>query len=370
MERKRKLAQVLVKYSTALKAGEKVMIEATDVPDEFLNILIDEILASGAYPFVFRYTQKVQKQLLLATNEEYANLKKKYMMPIMEDMDAYIAIRANVNSFELSDVPTPTIRINTKFYQEPIVRQRVNHTKWVILNYPTPAFAQQAGLSTQQFEDYYFDVCTFDYAKMQNAMEALKNLMERTDRVHIVGNGTDLHFSIKGIPAVPCAGKFNIPDGEVFTAPVRESMNGHISYTIPTLYDGKRFDNVRLEVQNGKIIKATSSNTAAQNFILDTDEGARYFGEFAFGVNPYVKIPMLDILFDEKMAGSFHLTPGACYEDAYNGNHSAVHWDLVCCQTKEYGGGEIYFDDVLIRKDGVFVLPELRALNFENETVK
>lgn len=370
MERERKLARILVNYSTTLKAGEKVMVEATDVPDLFVSVLVDEILKVGAYPFVFRYSQKIKKQILLATNEEYATLKKKYMMPVMEDMDAYIAIRANNNSFELSDVPTPTIRVNTRFYQEPIVRQRVNNTKWVILNYPTSAFAQQAGLSTEQFENYYFDVCTFDYAKMGKAMEALKALMEKTDRVHIVGNGTDLTFSIKGIPAVPCAGKFNIPDGEVFTAPVRESVNGHISYTVPTLYDGKRFDNVRLEIEKGKIVKATSSNSAAQNFILDTDEGARYFGEFALGVNPYVKIPMLDILFDEKMAGSFHFTPGACYEDAFNGNHSAVHWDLVCCQTKEYGGGEIYFDDVLIRKDGVFVLKELLPLNFENETVK
>lgn len=367
MERERKLANILVNYSTELKKGEKVMIEATDVPDAFLSILIDEVTKVGAYPFVYRLSQQINKQLLLATDEEYALLKKKYMFPIMEDMNAYIGIRANNNSFEFSDVPTTNIKINTKYYQEPVTRQRVNKTKWVILNYPTPAFAQQAGLSTSQFEKYYFDVCTFDYAKMNNAMQALKTLMEKTDKVHILGNGTDLLFSIKGIPAIPCAGKFNIPDGEVFTAPVRESMNGHISYTVPTIYDGKRFDNVKLEMKNGKIIKATSSNTEAQNYILDTDDGARYFGEFAIGVNPYVKIPMLDILFDEKMAGSFHLTPGACYEEADNGNHSAVHWDLVCCQTKEFGGGEIYFDDVLIRKDGIFVLPELMPLNFADE---
>lgn len=365
MEKQRKLAQVLVNYSTELKKGEKVMIETTDVPDDFLEILIEEIAKVGAYPFVIKHTTAIKKQLLLATNEEYALLKKKYMMPMMQDMDAYISIRANNNSFELSDVPTEKIRINTKFYQEPVVQERVRNTKWVILNYPTSAFAQQAGISTKAFEDFYYDVCTFDYAKMNDAMKALKDLMERTDKVHILGNGTDLKFSIKGIPAIPCAGKFNIPDGEVFTAPVKNSMNGYISYTVPTLYDGKRFENCKFEVKDGKIVKATSSNTEAMNYILDTDEGARYFGEFALGVNPYVTKPMLDILFDEKMAGSFHLTPGASYDEAFNGNKSAVHWDLVCCQTPEYGGGEIYFDDVLIRKDGKFVLPELLPLNFE-----
>ena len=367
MERERKLAKVLVHYSTELKKGEKVMIEATDVPDSFLEILLEEIVAVGAYPFVIRHSALIKKQLLLATDQEYALLKKKYMMPMMEDMDAYIAIRANNNSFELSDVPTEKIRVHTKFYQEPVVQERVRNTKWVILNYPTPSFAQQAGISTKAFEDYYYDVCTFDYAKMNVAMKALKDLMEKTDKVHILGNGTDLRFSIKGIPAIPCAGKFNIPDGEVFTAPVKNSMNGHISYTVPTLYDGKRFEHCYFEVKDGKIVKATSSNTEAMNYILDTDEGARYFGEFALGVNPYVTKPMLDILFDEKMAGSFHLTPGAAYDDAFNGNKSAVHWDLVCCQTQQYGGGEIYFDDVLIRKDGKFVLEELKPLNFEQE---
>lgn len=370
MEKQRKLAQILVNYSTELKPKEKVLIEATDIPDDFLSILVEQVVKAGAYPFVIRHSNLLKKQLLLATDEDYAKLKTKYLLPVMEDMDAYIGIRANHNSFEFSDVPTPIIRTNTKFFQEPVLRERVNNTKWVILNYPTSAFAQQAGLSTKQFENYYFDVCTFDYEKIAGAMQALKNLMEKTDKVHIIGPGTDLRFSIKGIPAVPCAGKFNIPDGEVFTAPVRDSVNGKISFTIPTIYDGKRFDNVVLEVENGRIINATSSNTAAQNYILDSDEGARYFGEFAIGVNPYVKLPMLDILFDEKMAGSFHLTPGACYEEAYNGNHSCIHWDLVCCQTPEYGGGEIWFDDVLIRKDGRFVLPTLYPLNFDDEVIK
>lgn len=204
------------------------------------------------------------------------------------------------------------------------------------------------------------------YSKMDKAMDALKDLMERTDKVHLVAPGTDLTFSIKGIPAVKCAGECNIPDGEVYTAPVRESMNGTIAYNTPSLEDGFTYENIKFEIKDGKIIKATANDNERINAMLDTDEGARYFGEFAIGVNPYVLQPMKDILFDEKICGSFHLTPGMCYEDAPNGNKSAVHWDLVQIQRPEYGGGEIWFDDVLIRKDGLFVIDELLPLNPEN----
>ena len=235
-----------------------------------------------------------------------------------------------------------------------------------MLRYPNPSMAQLAGSSQEAFEDFYFNVCTLDYKKMSDAMDPLVDLMNRTDRVHIKGPGTDLTFSIKGIPAVKCDGLRNIPDGEVYTAPVRESMNGVISYNTFSEEQGFTFENIKFEVKDGKIIHATANDTDRINALLDTDEGARYFGEFAIGVNPYVLSPMKDTLFDEKICGSFHLTPGKCYEDAFNGNHSAVHWDLVMIQRPEYGGGEIYFDNVLIRKDGIFVTDELKGLNPEN----
>ena len=190
--------------------------------------------------------------------------------------------------------------------------------------------------------------------------------MEKTDKVRLVAKGTDLTFSIKGIPAVKCAGHMNIPDGEVYTAPVKDSVNGVITFNAPTLENGIKHENVRLVFKNGRIVEATSSDTKALNDVLDTDEGARYVGEFAIGVNPYVTSPMLDILFDEKISGSIHFTPGCCYDDAYNGNKSSVHWDMVLIQTPEWGGGEIYFDDMLIRKDGLFVTESLRCLNPEN----
>ena len=283
----------------------------------------------------------------------------------MKGMDAYIAVRAGENTSELADVPSDKLNMYYKL-TSPTLDYRVNKTKWVVLRYPNPSMAQLANKSQEAFEDFYFDVCTLDYKKMSKAMDPLVDLMNRTDRVHIKGPGTDLRFSIKDIPAIKCDGLRNIPDGEVYTAPVRESMNGTISYNTFSEEQGFTYENIKFEIENGKIVKATANDTDRINALLDTDEGARYFGEFAIGVNPYVLAPMKDTLFDEKICGSFHLTPGKCYEDAYNGNHSAVHWDLVMIQRPEYGGGEIYFDDVLIRKDGLFVIEELAGLNPEN----
>jgi aminopeptidase len=250
-----------------------------------------------------------------------------------------------------------------KFYHPPVQHRRLNHTRWVVLRYPTAAMAQLSGMSEEAFEDFFFKVCTLDYEKFSRAMEPLKALIEKTDRVHIVSPGTDLSFSIKGLPSVKCDGGKNIPDGEVYSAPVRDSVNGTIAYNTSSLESGFVFNNIAFTFKDGKIIKASANDTARINKILDTDEGARYVGEFSFGVNPFILKPMQETLFDEKIAGSIHFTPGNAYEDCDNGNRSAIHWDLVLIQRAEAGGGEIYFDDKLIRKDGIFVHPDLLRLN-------
>ncbi|HRX84947.1 MAG TPA: aminopeptidase [Phycisphaerae bacterium] len=363
-----RLADVLVNYSTELKPGDKVLIEAIDVPDEIACELARVARQAGADPLVTIKHNAVLRALLMHGSDEQLQLIADTEALRMKNVQAYIGVRGTRNVTELSDVPDERMKAYQRIWWRPVHGDiRVRQTRWVVLRFPSDSMAQAANMSTEAFEDFYFNVCTMDYAKMSKAMQPLQKRMEAADKVKIVGPGTELAFSIKGIPAIGCDGKLNIPDGEVFTAPVRDSVNGTLQYNTPTVYNGIRFDDVRLEFKDGKIVKATSSNTEALNKTLDSDEGARYIGEFAIGFNPYVTQPMLDILFDEKIAGSFHFTPGAAYEDeADNGNRSQVHWDMVCRQDPAHGGGEIWFDGELIRKDGQFVPKELQGLNPEN----
>ncbi|MEE6130683.1 aminopeptidase [Priestia aryabhattai] len=361
------LAHNLINYSVRLQKGEKVLIENFGLQRELVTALVNEAYAAGGYPFVLLKDHTVDRALLQGAQEEQYSMMADFEANVMKQMDAYIGLRSGSNIFEQSDVPGDKMRIHGNTIGKKVHRDiRVPKTKWVVLRYPNDAMAQLAKMSTEAFEDFYFDVCNLDYSKMSKAMDALVDLMNRTDKVRLTGKGTDLTFSIKDIPAVKCAGEMNIPDGEVYTAPVRDSVNGTIAYNTPSPYQGFTFENVTLTFENGKIVDATANDTERINEIFNTDEGARFVGEFAIGVNPYIQHPMQDILFDEKIDGSFHFTPGECYEDAYNGNKSNIHWDMVMIQRPEYGGGEIYFDDVLIRKDGLFVLEELKGLNPDN----
>jgi aminopeptidase len=359
------LAEVLTGYSTRLQSGEKVLIDTFDAPPEIIISLIRKAREKGAVPLINLQSNVVNRELLREAEESQYQLIAEYEMVRMKGVNVYIAIRGSHNVTEQSDVPSDRMKLAMKLLK-PVLDQRVNKTKWVVLRWPTPSMAQMAGMSTEAFEDFFFRVCTLNYSKMEAAMKPLAALMNDTDRVRIIGPGTDLNFSIRGIATIACSGQHNIPDGEVFTCPVRDSVQGHIQFNAPTIYQGTAFDSIKLGFKNGRITDATGNNTTRINEILDTDEGARFIGEFALGFNPFILEPMRDILFDEKIAGSFHFTPGQAYENADNGNRSQVHWDLVCIQRPDYGGGEIYFDDKLVRKDGEFVLGELKGLNPES----
>jgi aminopeptidase len=365
--RKINLAKTLINHSTRLQAGENLLIEVFDGGIDLAKAVMDEAYAAGGKPFVIVKDSSLQRALLRQTSEEQMQILGAWEAELMRQMHAYIGIRASDNISEMSDVPEEKMSLYQRLWSKQVHSDlRVANTKWCVLRYPTPAMAQLANMSTEAFEDFYFQVCGLDYAKLGAAEKPLVDLFNRTDKVRIVGPGTDLYFSIKDIPTIQSYGLRNIPDGEVFTAPVRESVNGTLAYNTPAVYQGVTYENVQFEFANGKIIKATANHSEKLNKVLDTDEGSRYIGEFALGVNPYIKQPMKDTLFDEKIGGSFHFTPGNAYKTAFNGNTSAIHWDLVCIQTPEYGGGEIWFDDVLIRRDGQFVLPELVELNPEN----
>jgi aminopeptidase len=357
-----KLAKLLVEYSTRLKRNETVLIEAFDVPDEITVALVRAARNVGAVPFTQIQHARVSREIAMEGTERQLNLIAIHELARMKRMDAYIGLRGSHNITELSDVPAIQMKLLAR-KMRPVQDQRVKKTKWVVLRWPTPSMAQLAGMSTEAFEDFYFDVCTLDYRKLQSGMKALKALMEKTDRVEIMGPGTDLRFSMKGISAVICGGDRNIPDGEVFSCPIRNSVQGHVTFNAPTIYQSIGFDNIRLEFEDGKIVKATGNQTEKLNKILDSDPGARYIGEFSLAFNPRILEPMRDILFDEKIAGSFHFTPGQAYEEADNGNRSQVHWDMVNIQRPEYGGGEIYFDGKLIRRDGEFLPKQLKSLN-------
>jgi len=359
-----RLADGLVNFSTKLEHGDTVLIDAFDIPAEMTVALIRAARQAGAVPLVQTHMARIVREMSIEAQEAQLDLNSALQLAQMKKMTAYIALRGGDNITEMSDVPPEKMKLVAK-KMKPVLDWRVKKTRWCVLRWPSPSMAQSAGMSTEAFEKFYFDVCTLDYSRMQPGMKALKTAMEATDLVEIKGPGTDLRFSIKGIPAIPCGGTHNIPDGEVFTAPVRNSVQGVVTYNAPTIYQGTAFDQVRLEFKDGKIVNATANNTEKLNAILDSDSGARYIGEFAIGFNPYVLHPMRDILFDEKINGSFHFTPGQCYEQTENGNRSQVHWDLVNIQREDYGGGTIHFDGKLVRENGRFVPKTLQSLNPE-----
>ncbi len=367
-QRMEQLAKGLVHYSCKVQPGEKVMIHffGQDTVD-LARCIIKEVYKVGGLPFPKFVNAKIQREILLECSKEQLEIMAQVDVLEMSKMDCYIAIRGSENVSEYSDVDSEHMRLYNELYNEPVHgKVRVPKTRWVVLRYPNASMAQLSNMSTEAFENFYYQVCNLDYSKMGKAMENLVSYMEKTDKVRIVGPGCDLRFSIKDIPVIPCAGTMNIPDGEVFTAPVKDSVEGIITYNTPSVYMGNSYENISFTFEKGKIVKAVANHTEKINAVLDSDEGARYIGEFAIGVNPYVLDPMKDTLFDEKICGSIHFTPGSSYDEAPNGNKSVIHWDLVLIQRPEYGGGEIYFDDVLIRKDGRFVVKELECLNPEN----
>ena len=339
-----------------------MLIDAFDVPSEMPVALIRAAREVGAFPHVQLHDSLVTRELGVVAEDARLDVLSKNALQQMKSMDAYIAIRGSHNINEMSDVEPGVMKAIMKKARR-VLNYRVNETRWCVLRWPTPSMAQQAGMSTAAFEDFYFKVCLLDYKKLLPAMNALKKRMEAADEVHITGPGTDLKFSIKNIPAVVCGGECNIPDGEVFTAPIKNSINGTLSYNAPSIYQGTSFDKVKFRFEKGKIVEATANNTEKLNEILDSDAGARFIGEFAIGFNREIKHPMRDILFDEKIGGSFHFTPGQCYDQASNGNKSQIHWDLVCIQRSDYGGGEIAFDGEVIRRNGKFLTKDLKPLN-------
>ena len=366
-ERLTKLAESVLKNSVKLKKGDKIYIEAfSSSTKDLFNELIRVAAKMGATPFYMYNDNSFVKNLMSNASPQQVEQYAKWHRSLMDDMDCYVAVRGYDDLFAMSDIPPSKMKAYENIYYGLVhFDSRIPNTRWCVMRYPNDTMAALSKISKEKLEDFFFECCLVDYKKMGKAMLPLKKLMDKTDKVRIKGPNTDLSFSIKGLKSVVCDGSMNIPDGEVYTAPVKNSINGHIQFNTDTLYGGTFYSNIYLEFKDGKIVKAESrANNDKLQKQLQIDEGAKYMGEFAIGVNPYIRKEMLDILFDEKIASSLHMAIGNSYNDeTFNGNKSSVHWDLVLIQDKDHGGGEIWFDDKLIRKDGVFVLKELDALN-------
>lgn len=363
-ENLKKLSEKIVNYSLKLEEGERVLITTMIEAKPLVMTLLEEMKKRKIVAAVRITDPEITSALANMTTEKRIELLKKQGMEDVENYDAFISIRYTTNDYENKDIPAEiNKKIGSALKEASYIR--TNERKWVLLNYPSKLDAYKASMPSKAYFDYAMNVMNVDYADLKERLKPLKELMEKTKEVRIVAPGTDITFKIEGMPMIPCLGTCNLPDGEIYTAPIKESVNGVITYNTPSPYQGEMFRNVSFKFQNGKIVDAScDGNMEKLNEILETDEGARYIGEFSLGLNPEILDPMGDILFDEKIIGSIHFTPGECYRDADNGNHSSIHWDLVLIQRKEYGGGEIYFDDTLVRKDGMFVLKELLQLNY------
>ena len=360
--RVRQLAEVLVNYSTRVKKGDVVLIsaagfEAVPLVQEIYTLCLERHAAYVEYEFSL---PEINRKFYNIATKSQLDWFPEHKLEFMKKATVYIGISAAENSMVMAQANQASMIAWSRVVR-PIIDQRVKHTRWVVTRYPTHGAAQEAKMSLEEYEDYLFSACCIDWAAESKKQEKLKRLMDRADRVRIVSSDTDLSFSLRGMPGIKCDGRCNIPDGEVFTAPVRDSVEGFITYNCPTVYQGKEFTTIRLEFSKGRIVNASAPGMDEElNRILDTDEGARYVGEFAIGVNPGITRPMRNILFDEKIFGSIHFTPGQCYDECDNGNNSAVHWDMVKLLS---GDGEICFDDVPILKDGIFVHRDLYSLN-------
>lgn len=363
------LADTLIRHSTRLQPGETLLVECVDLDDDTLpRLLVRKAGRLGAIALVDLKRSRILREMLRGATEPQLRAWAETESFRMDRVQAYIALRGSENISELADIPPDRMNLYNQHFMTPVhFERRIKKTRWCVLRIPGPGMAQQAGMSTEAFEDFYFEACNIDYPLLAKALKPLAQLMEAAGEVRITGPDTDLRFSIAGIPVVPCAGEMNIPDGEVFTAPLKESVEGFIRFNAPTIYQGSAYDGIRLEFQKGRICKATcdAGDEERLNRILQADEGASYIGEWSLGCNPKIQRPMRDILFDEKIAGSFHLTPGNAYDEADNGNRSKIHWDLVQIQTPEFGGGTVSFDGKPIRVDGRFVDGALHALDPE-----
>ena len=349
--RTRKLAQLAVRYSIAVKAGEKVIISGGSEAIDFLVELYKEIILQKAIPIVRVNLPNVSDFFYKYATKEQIEFFPEYWMNTVKDAQGYIGVSSDANTKELTNSSSKKIADRGKVLH-PISDYIVNtreKIRRVSIAYPCLALAQEAEMSLSEYENFVYNACLQDWKKIGLRIEKIKRVFEKGKNVWLIGENVDLKFSIAGKNCVADKGEENMPGGEVFMAPVRESLNGWIKFEYPAIRNGKEVRDVFLRFQEGKVVEARASKN--EDFLLEmlkTDENASYVGEFGIGCNPKVNKFTKDLLFDEKINGTIHLALGMAYKQNGGGNESALHWDIV----KDMKKARIILDGKVVQEKG------------------
>lgn len=339
----RNLAGVIVNYSLGLKKGENLVLKGHGFDTyPLVKEIYREAVKVGAHVDVRFGTNELGRIFMEEASDEQMKHLTSLDKQVAKSYDAMVQIVGYENRYELTDVDGDKLAARAVAMKP--LGDILQETRWCLLYYPNAASAAVAQRSTEEWEDFVLDSCLLDWKKVEKLEERFIELLKKVSLVRVVGEETDLSVRIKGQKWRACCGRRNLPDGEVFTGPVRDDVNGVIRYNTPSHYSGHDFGWVKLWLEKGKVVKEESDNLAGLQEILATDKGARFFGEFAFGLNKNIKKPTKMILFDEKMEKSLHMALGKCYKECPNGNDSAIHWDLIF-RFKE-AKAKIYFDGV------------------------
>ncbi len=356
-----KLVDRVLDFALEIGPTDCLYIEAKDIAPEATAAFVEGAKKRGATAIADNESSLSNSEIARRLTKEQAEIMASRKLKKAQASTVVLVLDGTPVALE-SDLPSDKLSLLLKV-RAPFSSFVSKNRKWTRLRWPNPSMAQQANQEWDAFVDSWAQACLFDWSSVASETERLRQIIEDANQVRIVGENTDLAFSIAGIPACLCCGRENIPGGEVFTAPVKKSVNGEVFFNVPSSHASTIFGRVSLCFKDGKVVSSQAeTNDNKLKRLLATDKGASFLGEFALGLNPKITAPLFDTHFDEKIAGSFHLALGRAYDCADNGNRSQLHWDLVSIQRRDFPG-TIYLDNQVLRKDGLFADDTFRVLN-------
>ncbi|MBN1189169.1 MAG: aminopeptidase [Dehalococcoidales bacterium] len=360
-----KLARLLVQYSVKVKPGDKVAIQGETAAEPLLKAIYVEVLKAGGYPYLVPLLPGMDELFFRYASDDQIKHVPPSTKLIMETYDVRISIGADLNTRELTNIDPARLVLHQQsradLMKTYLDRAARGELRWTYTLFPTSAYAQDAEMGTAEYEDFVYNACLGDiqdpigyWQRLSSKQQKVVDYLKGKKHIRITAPETELNLSVEGRTFINCDGHENMPDGEVFTGPVEDSLEGQVYFSYPTIYNGREVSGVRLWFKEGRVIKATAEKN--QDFLiktLDTDEGARRVGEFAFGTSRNINRFTRQILFDEKINRSFHMALGASYPETGGKNQSAIHWDMICDMRKD---GKVWVDDVLFYQNGEFII--------------